>query len=116
MLDEENSRLRGLLIATTIAYILGWIVGLGLNRLINSEEYILWAVESSWVLYLTWLFVFIGFCWMPLTVFLLAQGIILRRKYARQSFAGDRTIGNLSIVAPLFFIAVYVFTRFIYGS
>jgi hypothetical protein len=116
MLDEENSRLKGLLIATTSVYILGWVIGLILNRTINSAAYLLWSIEFSWVIYLTWLFVFLGFCWIPLSIFLLLQGFILKRKYSDHSYTGDRTIGNLSVVVPVVFFVIYFFTRVLYGN
>ena len=115
MLDEENSRLKGLLIATSIAYLLGWIIGLTFGRFINTDDYIIWLFEHSWVIYLTWFSIFLGFCWIPLSLFLLVQGFILRKKYSVHSFTGDRTIGNLAIVVPIVFIGIYLGTRVLYG-
>ena len=114
MLDEENTRVKGLLVATTLLYFVGWIVGLISNRVVNSDNYIVWTFENNWVIYVTWFFLFFGFCWIPLSVFLLAQGFILRKKYSDHSYTGDRTIGNLSVVVPVVFIAIYVFTRVLY--
>jgi hypothetical protein len=114
MLDEENSRVKGLLVATTFLYLIGWIVGLISSRVVNSESYIIWTFEHNWVIYLTWFFLFIGFCWIPVSLFLLAQGFILRRKYSDHSFDGDRTIGNLSVVLPVTFFVIYVATRIFY--
>lgn len=114
MLDEENSRVKGLLVATTFLYLLGWIVGFILNRVINSDDYIIWTFDHNWVIYLTWFFAFLGFCWIPVSLFLLAQGLILRRKYSEYSFDGDRTIGNLSVFLPLIFILIYFATRILY--
>jgi hypothetical protein len=114
MLDDENSRVKGLLVATTFLSLVGWLVGLISNRVVNSESYIIWTFEHNWVIYLTWFFLFIGFCWIPVSLFLLAQGFILRKKYDDHSFEGDRTIGNLSVVLPLAFLAIYVVTRVLY--
>jgi hypothetical protein len=115
MLDEENNRVKGLLVATTFVYVLGWVVGLVLNRVLNSDNYIIWTFEHSWVIYVTWIFLFVGYCWIPLSIFLLVQGFILRKKYSDYSYTGDRTIGNMSVVVPFVFIAIYVFTRVLYG-
>ncbi len=115
MLDEENNRLKGLLIATTGMYFLGWIIGLLLNRLVNSESFIIWTYEYSWVNYVTWFFLFVGFCWIPLSIFLLVQGFILKKKYSEQSYTGDKTIGNLSVLLPVVFFAIYIATRILYG-
>ena len=115
MLEEENSRLKGLLVATTSTYVFGWVVGLALNRVIDSNSYVVWLIEHSWVVYITWLFLFLVYCWIPLSIFLLVQGFILRKKYSDHSYAGDRTIGNLSVVVPLVFFAIYIFTRVLYG-
>ena len=114
MLDEENSRLKGLLIATTFAYILGWVIGIFLNETINTDTYLLLSIDHSWVIYLTWLLAFIGFCWIPLSIFLLAQGFILKRRYSDHSYTGDRTIGNLSVVVPITFVVIYIFSRVLY--
>ena len=116
MLEEENSRLKGLLVATTSIYVFGWVVGLALVRVIDSNSYIIWLVEHSWGVYITWLFLFLVYCWIPLSIFLLVQGFILRKKYSDHSYAGDRTIGNLSVVVPLVFFSIYVATRLIYGA
>jgi len=116
MLEEENSRVKGLLVATTSMYLFGWVVGSTLNRFINSDSYVIWFVEHSWVTYLTYFVLFLCYCWIPLSIFLLVQGFILRNRYSVQSFAGDRTIGNLSIVFPLVFFSIYVVTRVIYGA
>ena len=115
MLEEENSRLKGLLVATTSMYLCGWIVGSIVNRLINTDSYVIWFVEHSWVTYITYFVLFLCYCWIPLSIFLLVQGFILRKKYAVHSFAGDRTIGNLSVVIPVVFFAIYIFTRVLYG-
>ena len=116
MLEEENSRLKGLLVATTSMYIFGWVVGSTLNRVINSDSYVIWLVEHSWVIYITYLVLFLCYCWIPLGIFLLIQGFILRKKYSVHSYTGDRTIGNLSIVFPAVFFGIYVVTRVVYGS
>ena len=116
MLEEDNSRLKGLLVATTSMYIFGWFGGSILNRVIDSDSYVIWFVEHSWVIYVTYFVIFLCYCWIPLSIFLLAQGFILRKKYSVNSFTGDRTIGNLSIVFPLIFFAIYVVTRVIYGA
>jgi hypothetical protein len=116
MLEEENSRLKGLLVATTSTYIFGWIIGFFLNRVVNSDSYVIWTFEHSWVIYASWIFIFLCYCWIPLSVFLLIQGFILKSKYAANSFKGDRTIGNLSVVVPIVFFAIYVFTRVLYGA
>lgn len=115
MLDEENSRLKGLLIATSIAYLLGWIIGLTIGQFVNTDDYIFWVFEHGWVVYLTWFFIFIGFSWMPLSIFLLVQGFILRKKYSDHSFTGDRTVGNLAVVVPIVFIGIYLGSRLFSG-
>ena len=116
MLEEENSRLKGLLVATTSMYIFGWVVGSIVNRVVNSDSYVIWFVSNSWVTYVTYFFIFLCYCWIPLSIFLFAQGFILRKKYSVHSYTGDRTIANLSIVFPLVFFSIYVVTRVIYGA
>lgn len=114
MLDKENNRVKGLLISTTFVYLLAWIIGLPLNRVLNSESYIIWTFEHSWVIYFTWFLSFLCYCWIPLSIFLFVQGIILKRNYSEYEYSGDRTIGNLSVVIPVVFFAVYIFTRVLY--
>jgi hypothetical protein len=116
MLDEENSRLKGLLVATTAMYVVGWIIGIGLVRIVNNDNYIIWTFERPWVIYITWFFIFLGYCWIPLSIFLLAQGFILKKKYSEILYSGDKTVGNLSVVAPLVFFMIYIFTRVLYGA
>lgn len=116
MLEEENSRVKGLLVATASMYLFGWVVGSIVNRVVNSDSYVIWFVSNSWVTYVTYFFIFLCYCWIPLSIFLFAQGFILRKKYSVHSYTGDRTIGNLSIVFPLIFFAIYVVTRVIYGA
>ena len=116
MFDEENSRLKGLLIATILAYILAIALSLFMNRIVNSDSYVVWFLEYSWVIYLSWFLLFLVYCWIPLTIFLFVQGLILKRKYSLHAFNGDRTIGNLSIVIPIFMVAIFVGTRLMYGG
>jgi hypothetical protein len=115
MLDEENRRLKGLVIATTSAYILGWVVGLSLNRILNSEKFLIWMIEYSWTIYLSWFLLFLCFCWIPLSIFLVIQGFSIRKQYAATGYTGDRTIGNLSVLLPFAFFAIYFVTRALYG-
>jgi hypothetical protein len=114
MLEEENSRLKRLLVATTITYVIGWVIGLTLGRFIYSESYIIWTIGRSWAFYITYFFIFLGFFWIPLSIFLLVQGLILKRKYSENLYLGDKTIGNLSVLTPVFFWAIYIFTRVLY--
>ena len=114
MLEEENSRLKRLLVATAITYVIGWIIGLSLGRFVYSDSYIIWTFGRPWAFYITWVFLLIGYFWIPLSIFLLVQGIILKRKYSENLYSGDKTIGNLSVVTPVFFWAVYIFTRVLY--
>ena len=116
MLEEENSRVKSLLVATISLYIFGFILGLFLNRAINSATYIVWLFERPWVIWITWFCLFLAYCWIPLSIFLLFQGFSLRKKYSIDSYVGDKTVGNLSIIMPIMFILIYVVTRMLYGA
>ncbi len=111
MIEDENSRLKSLLIATTIAYSFTWFLAIFLSDFINSDTYLIWTIKFSWVTYVSWLVLFLAFCWVPLSIFLMVQGFILRNKYKVENFTGDRTVGNLSAFLPLVFFAVYIGTR-----
>jgi hypothetical protein len=111
MIEEENTRLKSLLIATTIAYSLTWFLAIFLSDFINSDTYVIWSIKFSWVTYVSWIVLFLAFCWVPLSIFLMIQGFILRNKYKVQDFAGDRTVGNLSALVPLAFFGIYIATR-----
>ena len=114
MLEEENHRLKSLLIATIIFYIFGFGLGLFFAKFVYSDAYIIWTFGRPWTLWVTWFALFISYSWIPLTLFLLFQGILLKRKYSEVSYTGDRTVGNLSIVVPLVFVLIYIFSRVIY--
>lgn len=111
MLEEENSRLKGLLIATTIAYLFTFSIAIFLSDFLNSVQYLVWSIQYEWVIYLSWIVLFLGFCWVPMSIFLGIQGFILRKKYNQMAFTGDRTIGNLSAFLPVLFFAVYIGSR-----
>ena len=114
MMDDENNRLKGLLIATTTAYLLSWVLAYFLVPYLFDDLFLLWMLEYPWLVYLSYLLIFLAFCWIPLTVFLLIQGIILKKKYSEYHYTGDKTVGNLSVLLPIVFISIYVLTRFIY--
>ena len=111
MIEEENSRLKSLLIATTIAYLFTFSIAIFLSDFIDSDQYLIWAIEYDWVEYLSWLVLFLAFCWVPMSIFLGIQGFILRKKYNAVGFAGDRTVGNLSAFLPILFLVVYIGSR-----
>ncbi len=111
MLEEENSRLKGLLIATTVAYAFTFLIAIFLSDFINSDQYVIWSIQYGWVIYLSWLILFLSFCWVPMSIFLGIQGFIVRKKYDNMSFTGDRTIGNLSLLFPILFFVVYIGSR-----
>ena len=116
MLDDENNRLKGLLIATTIAYLFSWLVAYFFVPYLFDDLFLFWVLKYPWLIYLSYFLVFLTFCWIPLTIFLFIQGIILRNKYSELQFTGDKTVGNLSVVFPIFFIGIYVATRVLYSN
>lgn len=114
MLDEENSRLKSLLIATTGFYALSWVITMSFGKFIYSDSFVLWSLEHSYAIWLTWFLMFLAYAWVPLSVFLLFQGLKLTRAYSAASYPGDRTVGHLSIYVPLGFLFIYIFTRILY--
>jgi hypothetical protein len=114
MLDDENNRLKGLLIATTIAYLFSWGMAYFFVPYLYDDLFLLWVLEYPWLIYLSYILVFLTFCWIPLTIFLLIQGVLLRKKYSESQFTGDKTIGNLSVLLPIVFVLIYATTRLLY--
>lgn len=114
MLDDENSRLKALLKASTAAYVIGWGISFILGHALYDDKYLNWMSEYQWLVYISWLLIFLGFCWVPLSIFLLIQGIIIRKKYSDLGYTGDKTIGNLSVLLPAIFFVIYVGTRVMY--
>jgi hypothetical protein len=114
MLEEENSRLKRLLIATTGFYVVAWIIGLTFGRFVNSDEYVIWYFEHFYAAWVSWIAIFSIYSWVPLAVFLFLQGLGLRKRYVREDFTGDRSIGNLSLLLPIVFLLIYLLTRLLY--
>ena len=114
VIEDENSRVKSLLIATTGFYILSCIIGFTFGRFINSEEYVAWYFENSYSLWVSGTALFFMYAWTPLAIFLFIQGVKLKKRYSRENFTGDRSVGNLSFLLPLGFLAVYVATRLLY--
>ena len=114
MLEDENNRLKSLLRATTLFYVIGGGLSLWFANFLYSDAFVVWTFGRPWTLWVTGFVLFLSYSWMPLTLFLLFQGIVLKRKYSEVSYTGDRTVGNLSVVIPLAFIFIYVFTRVVY--
>lgn len=114
VLDDENNRLKGLLIATTISYLFSWGLAYLFVPYLFDDQFLLWVLKYPWLVYLSYLIVFLTFCWIPLTIFLFIQGVLIRKKYSEFQYAGDKTIGNLSVLVPIIFTAIYALTRIIY--
>jgi len=114
VLDEENNRLKGLLIATTISYLFSWGLAFFLAPYLFDDGFILWVLKYPWLIYISYFLLFLSYCWIPLSIFLLIQGVILRKKYSESQFTGDKTIGNLSVLLPVVFLLIYVATRLLY--
>lgn len=114
MLEEENNRIKSLLIATTFFYVFCGGLGMIVAKFVYSDAYIFWTFGRPWTIWISWLAIFITFSWIPLTLFCLFQGVLLKKKYSAASYSGDKTIGNLSVLLPLVFILIYILSRVIY--
>lgn len=55
--------------------------------------------------------IFVVFMWIPVSLFLLIQGILLRKQMNAEHYDGDRSISALAIVVPLFFWVFYFLSR-----
>ena len=110
MIPEEHSRLKNLLIATTLMYGLSWAIGLLMQRMLNSIDAIGFVIDNMWM---TAVLGLIAFAYMPLSGFLFYKGLRLRKLYSTTNFEGDRTIGNLSLAIPIGILFVYIATRIV---
>jgi hypothetical protein len=114
VLEDENNRLKTLLIATTVIYLVCGGLGIVASNFVYSDAYILWTFGRPWTIWISWLAIFITFSWIPLTLFCLFQGVLLKKKYSAASYSGDKTVGNLSVLLPVVFILIYILSRVIY--
>jgi hypothetical protein len=111
MLEEENSRLKRLLIATVILYFISWCSAYVLNKFLYDFRYIGLFIENQWV---TYLMLFFGFAWIPATIFLFIQARNLNRKFGKAEEVIDKSVITLSLTLPIVMALVYVGTRILY--
>lgn len=114
MFDQEKGRLQRLLFATVGTYIFGWIIGLGLNAWLYNPRSLDLLINHPWIQWLYYASLFLGFAWIPLTLFLFVQGLVLRKKMTFHNYLGDQSVVSLSIVIPAIFVAIYIVTRLLY--
>ena len=111
MLEASKTRLRKLLISSVVLYIVGWLVGWGLLKpYLFDFQYNELFFRNQWIV---WMLLFVVFMWIPVSLFLLVQGIILRKQMNAEGYAGDRSISTLAIVVPFFFWILYFLSRFL---
>ena len=109
MLEEEQGRLKSLLIASIVLYILAWIIGLGvLKPILYDFENLDLFLNYPW---LVWILTFMTFTWIPVSLWLLWQAVLLRRQMNAVHYEGDKSIATLSIAVPIFFWVFYVLSR-----
>jgi hypothetical protein len=111
MLEEENSRLKRLLIATLFLYLISWIASYASAKLLYDFRYIELYIENQW---LTYIILFFAFTWIPATIFLFVQGKKLKSKINLSTEVIDKSIVNLSITLPIVMVIIYISTRIFY--
>ena len=111
MLEEENSRLKRLLIATVFLYFISWVATYASSKLLYDFRYIGLFLDNQWLAYLT---LFFGLAWMPATIFLFVQGRNLKSKITLSKENIDQSIVTLSITLPIVMVIVYIATRIFY--
>ncbi len=111
MLEEENSRLKRLLIATVVLYSISWIAAYASNKLLYDFRYIGLFIENQWIAYLI---LFFGLAWMPATIFLFIQARTLNQKMKYSEEIIDKSIVTLSTTLPIVMAVVYIGTRIFY--
>jgi hypothetical protein len=112
MLEEENSRLKRLLIATVTLYLISWVAAYASNKLLYDFRYIGLFLDNQWIAYLI---LFLGLAWMPVTIFLFVQARSLNQKMKYSEEVIDKSVITLSITLPIVMGIVYVGTRIFYG-
>lgn len=112
MLDEEKGRLKNLLIASIVLYILSWIIGLGvLKPILYDFENLDLFLNYPWLI---WVLTFVTFTWIPVSLWLLWQAVILRRQMKAINYEGDKSIATLSIALPIFYWVFYILSRILH--
>lgn len=111
VLEEENSRLKRLLIATVFLYFVSWIATYAANKLLYDFRYIGLIIGNQWIAYLI---LFFAFAWMPTTIFLFVQARSLNKKMKYSEEVIDKSIVTLSITLPIVMVLVYIGTRIFY--
>jgi len=111
VLEEENSRLKRLLIATVALYLISWIAAYASNILLYDFRYIGLIIENQWIAYLI---LFFGLAWMPATIFLFIQARNLNKKMKYSENVIDKSVVTLSITLPIVMAIVYIGTRILY--
>ena len=109
MLDEEKGRLKNLLIASIVLYIFSWIIGLGvLKPILYDFENLDLVLNYPWLI---WILTFMTFTWIPASLWLLWQAMLLRRQMKAINYEGDKSIATLSIALPIFYWVFYILSR-----
>jgi hypothetical protein len=108
-MEESKTKLKKLLIASVSLYLLAWVVGISvLKPYLFDFQYNELFFENPWII---WSLLFVVFMWIPVSLFLLGQGIFLRRRMNAEGYEGDRSICTLSIVIPFIFWIFYLLSR-----
>ena len=111
MFDRDKSRLKKLLISSIVLYFLAWGVGLGvLKPVLYDFKNIGLFLDYQWFF---WILTFITFMWIPVSLWLLGQGIFLRKQMNSVNYEGDRSISTLAIAVPISFWIFYILSRII---
>jgi hypothetical protein len=108
-MEESKTKLKKLLIASVSLYLLAWVVGISvLKPYLFDFQYNELLFANQWII---WSLLFVGFMWIPVSLFLLGQGIFLRRRMDAEGYEGDRSVCTMSIVIPFIFWIVYLLSR-----
>ena len=103
---EEKARLKALLKASVFLYLVSIILlKFYFEPLLTSYKYLGFLVNYPWV---SWALTFIGIMWMPVSLFLFIQGIILANSMSKFDDLEKAWIPILSIVVPICFWITYI--------
>jgi hypothetical protein len=112
VLEEENNRLKRLLIATTLSYIFSLICSYYAQKLLFDANYLGLFLDHSWLGYVL---LFLSFVWVPLSIFLFIQAYLLKKQILSSTEILDKSIANISLLLPMIILFIYIATRIFYG-
>lgn len=111
MFNEDKTRLKSLLIASTFLYAVAVTLYLTYFKpLLTSYKFIGFAVNHPWM---NWALALITIMWIPVSIFLFIQGFVLINKMSKEDDLEKGLIPILSVISPLIFWGIFIISRIV---